>query len=209
VLDMKHHEKVIDNYNRWISERSGIGIMGYGSQSSQDARFSVLFGLGDMNGKTVLDVGCGRGDLARIASERGVCFKEYLGVDIVPKMIDIARDMNPVPNARFEVMDVLTSKEELSYDYVIMCGTLNFNTEDTPAMARKMIKRAFEIAKTGVAFNMTSVFGDVKLRTDHTYYFDPFEVLKFCSTMTRNLVFDHTYLPHDFTVFMYKKGKYE
>ncbi len=206
---MEHHEKVIDNYNRWISERSDVGIMGYGSQSSQDARFSVLFGLGDMNGKTVLDIGCGRGDFARIAAERGVYFREYLGVDIVPKMIDIARQMNSVPNARFEVMDVLKSKEALSYDYVIMCGTLNLKTPDTPAMAKKMIRKAFEIANIGVAFNMTSIFGDIKLRTEYTHYFDPFEILKYCGTMTRNLAFDHTYLPHDFTVFMYKKGKYE
>lgn len=206
---MGHIDKVVDNYNRWILERSGIGIMGYGSQSSQDARFSVLFRLGDMSGKTVLDIGCGRGDFARIAAGRGISFREYLGVDIVPKMIDIAREMNTLSSARFEVMDILESEVEMSYDYVIMCGTLNLKTPDTPSVARNMIKKAFEIAKIGVAFNMTSVLGDAGCRTEHTYYFDPFEILRYCSTMTRNLVFDHTYLPHDFTVFMYKKGMYE
>ena len=206
---MAHNELVIKNYNKWIDKNPGIGIMGYGSEQSQDIRFNMLFKIGDLNQRTILDVGCGRGDFAAKATQKGIKYKKYLGTDIVPKMIEIAKKTNFAKNTEFKVMDILNSSEKLSFDYVVMCGPMNLKTPHTEEIAKKLIKRAFEIAKIGVVFNMTSVFGDVEYRTDHTHYFDPFDILRFCSTMTRNLTFDHTYLPHDFTVFMYHKGKYE
>lgn len=206
---MTHNEFVIENYNKWIDENPGIGIMGYGSELSQDVRFGTLFKVGDMTGKTILDVGCGRGDFAVKLAKRGVKYKNYLGVDIVSEMIDIAKRANSSENVEFRVLDILSCSDELSFDYVIMCGPLNLRTPHTEETAKRMIRKAYEIARVGVAFNMTSILGDEDKKTEHTYYFDPFEVLRYCATMTRNLKFDHTYLPHDFTVFMYKKGDYE
>ncbi len=206
---MMHTEFVIKNYDKWIKDRPGIGIMGYGSELSQDLRFNALFKVGDMNGKTILDIGCGRGDFAPKVIESGVKYKKYLGTDVVPKMIDIAKNTTVLDNTEFKVLDVLTCTEKLSFDYVVMCGPLNLRTPHTEDIAKKLIRKAYEIANIGVAFNMTSVLGDEDKKTEHTYYFDPFEVLRYCATVTRNLKFDHTYLPHDFTVFMYKKGEYE
>ncbi|RLG15871.1 MAG: hypothetical protein DRN71_00080 [Candidatus Nanohalarchaeota archaeon] len=206
---MTHNEFVIENYNKWIDKNPGIGIMGYGSEQSQDIRFGTLFKAGDMAGKTILDVGCGRGDFAAKLVRSGVKYKRYLGIDIVPQMIDIAKKANSSENVEFRVLDILACSEKLSFDYVIMCGPLNLRTPHTEETAKKLIRKAYEIAKIGVAFNMTSILGDEDKKTDHTYYFDPFDVLRFCAGMTRNLWFDHTYLPHDFTVFMYRKGEYE
>ncbi len=203
---MMHTEFVVKNYNKWINDRSGIGIMGYGSELSQELRFNALFKVGDMTGKTILDVGCGRGDFAMKAVKSGIKYKRYLGTDIVPEMIEIASKTSSVKNTEFKVLDILRCSEKLSFDYVIMCGPLNLKTPHTEEMAKKLIKKAYEIAKVGVAFNMTSTLGDEDKKTEHTYYFDPFDVLRYCATMTRNLKFDHTYLPHDFTVFMYREG---
>ena len=75
---MTHTKLVIKNYDKWIKDRPGIGIMGYGSELSQDLRFNALFKVGDMNGKTILDIGCGRGDFAPKAVECGVKYKKYL-----------------------------------------------------------------------------------------------------------------------------------
>ncbi|MFH1431985.1 MAG: class I SAM-dependent methyltransferase [archaeon] len=203
---MRHNEYVNEKYNQWISENSGVSIMGYGNKSSQDTRFDALMKIGGMSGKTVLDIGCGRGDFARRATEKGIMFKKYLGTDIVQKMIDIAKEMNSMNNTEFRVLDILDTQELLSFDYVLMSGTLNLNVPDTLNIAKCLIRKAYEIAGIAVGFNMTSTLGDPGCRTSHTYYFDPFEILRFCSTLTRDLCFDHTYLPHDFTIFMYKKA---
>ncbi len=206
---MTHNELVIKNYNKWIDKNSGINIMGYGSELSQDIRFRTLFKVGDMTEKTILDVGCGRGDFAVKLARHGIKYRNYLGTDIVPEMIEIAKRENTSKNIEFKVLDILNCKEKLSFDYVIMCGPLNLKTPHTEETAKKLIRRAYEIAKIGVAFNMTSTLGDEDKKTEHTHYFDPFDTLRYCATMTRNLKFDHTYLPHDFTVFMYKRGEYE
>jgi SAM-dependent methyltransferase len=49
----------------------------------------------------VLDVGCGPGHIARYLHERGV---EVAGVDLSPRMVEVARRLNP--GLRFEVGDM-------------------------------------------------------------------------------------------------------
>jgi SAM-dependent methyltransferase len=57
----------------------------------------------------VIDVGCGSGRLAKPLSEylRG----PYLGIDIVPELLDYARDLVARPDWRFEVAPGLTIPE--------------------------------------------------------------------------------------------------
>ena len=41
------------------------------------------------------------------------------------------------------------------------------------------------------------------LRSDQ-YHADPVSVLDFCRTLTSRLALRHEYLPHDFTVYLYR-----
>ena len=49
----------------------------WNSRDSQQSRFEILAGAFDLNGQTVLDVGCGLGDFAGFLHERGVTPKSY------------------------------------------------------------------------------------------------------------------------------------
>ncbi len=67
-------------------------------------------------GKRVLEIGCGDGDVLRqLQPSLG------LGIDISPRMIDVARSSAaPGENIRFETADVESTRFTETFDYVIM-----------------------------------------------------------------------------------------
>jgi 2-polyprenyl-3-methyl-5-hydroxy-6-metoxy-1,4-benzoquinol methylase len=73
---------------------------GYDPQSlgwipgTQEARFRVLTAIGDLEGCSVLDVGCGFGDLYEYLCRNGVNV-DYTGVDLSPDLLEIARQRHP------------------------------------------------------------------------------------------------------------------
>jgi ubiquinone/menaquinone biosynthesis C-methylase UbiE len=70
----------------------------------------LLLDLGLQDDHYLIDVGCGSGRLAKqlSANHRG----HYLGLDIVPQMIDYARKLVARPDWRFEVTNSFTIPEE-------------------------------------------------------------------------------------------------
>src|SRR4030042_2838585 len=89
------------NVNRY---KNDIKSVAWGSRESQEKRFEVLSQIALLNGKTVLDVGCGLGDFY-IWLKRKYSDIRYTGIDIIPSMIEIA--LKNYPEARFYVQDIL------------------------------------------------------------------------------------------------------
>src|SRR5713226_290161 len=66
----------------------------WNSARSQLVRFDVLKDLGLDRGCSVLDIGCGLGDLYSYLRERIAVFT-YVGYDISPKMVKTAKERFP------------------------------------------------------------------------------------------------------------------
>jgi SAM-dependent methyltransferase len=84
--------------------------------------FSVLMGMKATRPRPkVLDVGCGNGGIAFAVASLGC---EILGVDVDTPSIERARNVNPYPNARFEVVvgDNFDLKE--TFDLIICSEVL-------------------------------------------------------------------------------------
>lgn len=63
----------------------------------------------------------------------------------------------------------------------------------------------FSLSQKAVAFNLLSQHAPQGLRYEHEFfYYNPAEILDFCLTLTPKVSLGHTYLPHDFTVFLYR-----
>ncbi len=78
---------------------------------------TIISMLPDVKGKTILDIGCGEGEMARLFAERGA--KKVLGVDISQNMIKLANEKNTYENVNFQLLamenlDSLTEK----FDFV-------------------------------------------------------------------------------------------
>ncbi|NVL90353.1 MAG: hypothetical protein HWN69_05065, partial [Desulfobacterales bacterium] len=58
------YSSTIAHYDKLLGIRAkDHEMVGWGSEESQKCRFGVLCQLDDLSGKSVLDVGCGLGDL--------------------------------------------------------------------------------------------------------------------------------------------------
>ena len=53
------------------------------------------------------------------------------------------------------------------------------------------------------AFNMFSIWCPAESRNEYLFV-DPLETMEFCRQFTQHLLLRHEYMPHDFTIYMYR-----
>lgn len=184
----------------------GYRALGFGRRSSQEKRFGALAALGDFDGASLLDVGCGFGDLLAWLRARGAR-PRYTGLDLTASMIERCRKRFTDGDAQFAVGDALTWKAEGAYDWVIASGIFGYNAKDTRARIQPTMERLFSITRQGLAVNFLS--GCAPTRSPGRLYVHPADVLQYALRLTPAVRLDHTYMPNDFTLCMYKKPAWE
>ncbi len=177
------------------------------SRISHMKRFEKMLDLGDYSRRSVLDVGCGVGGFYGFLLEKGIqC--SFTGIDINPKMIEAAKENYPEISERFMVFDVLEKEMNQSFDYVFSVGPLNLKFEPGVNMdaTMKLLGRMYRMSNIGAALSMTSSY--TRKPNNETFYFNPAEVMEETAKFCTNVKIDHSYLPHDFTIFCYKQDLY-
>jgi SAM-dependent methyltransferase len=205
IKKFSEDEKITaDCYAKMIKEhKNGPQIVGW-SKKGQLLRFQILSEIGDLNNKTILDVGYGLGDFYDfLTKKKGIKIKKYLGIDINSVMIEKAK--KKYPKAEFQVIDLLGSPIEESFDYVFESGTFGVDTPNWKELTSELLVKMFKISKIGIGANFLSDFIPFK-KTKGIHYNDPAEILNFANKkLNLRLILRHDYLPHDFTIFIYKK----
>ena len=174
----------------------------------QEFRFEVLCEVFDRHSSetfSVLDVGCGLGDLAGYLRRRAdPCV--YLGVDILPQMVEHARQR--FPKESFEVVDILEDNPPgAPFDFVIASGTLSVKLPGHEDFLHRMLSRMYALASRGLAFNMQSARAATRnvtaqLDTD-IYYADPLEVYAYCRTLCPRTILREDFVGTDFAIFLF------
>jgi len=168
-------------------------------------RFRQMWAEIDFDNKSVLDVGCGFGEMARFLLKRYENVR-YTGIDIVPEFIEVAQ--KKYQNSEFLVRDYFSDPLETMFDVVLASGTINSNTSDNMAFRKNAIAVMFEHTKKVLAFNMLGSHPPPDTKSDsNVWYADSLEVLEYCMSLTRRVVFRAHYHPTDFTILMYKEKK--
>ena len=175
----------------------------WSSRETQEKRFAILAGIGDLNGTRILDFGCGSGHLGTYLRSKNVQFK-YTGVDIVEDFFDIARKNNP--DARF---GSLQEFEHEKFDYIIISGVFNNKRRDNRKFYQASLKKLFNMCTRGVAFNLMSTYVDYK--NENLFYESPERVLRFIKQkLTQFVCLRHDYeiksglVPFEFAVYAYR-----
>lgn len=93
--------------------------------------------LGDLTGRTLLDVGCGSGRYAVAAAE---CGAQVVGVDLSPRMLALARrrarDHGVADRCRFIETGFDSYRHESDFDVVLMMSFLEYRPEPRRDLAR-------------------------------------------------------------------------
>ena len=97
-------------------------------EDTSDNKYIDIF-LNSLNGKKILDVGCGNGKDCKYILEKGFNIN---GIDLSIGMLNIAKEK--VPNCNFEIMDIteITYPDD-SYDGIISnCSLFHIPVEELP-----------------------------------------------------------------------------
>src|SRR5690606_10729201 len=97
----------------------------WSNPSDQVTRFRALLGIADVANQSVLDVGCGMGELYKYLLQQQIPV-QYTGIDIVPEFIQAAQ--KHFIDVDFYTQDVF--EVESKYDYVLASGALSFKVKD-------------------------------------------------------------------------------
>ena len=190
-------------YNKMLAQgHSNYDRVGWGSLESQLERFRILSAVGDLNQCSVLDVGCGIGGLFEYLSKQDLNIN-YTGVDINENMIKMAK--KNYPDTKFYCEDIAKNISMLgkkSFDYVFLSGALNLSEDNHENNIENLLKKLFAISDKGIAVNFLSIYSDYI--TPGEYYSNPKEILKLGFSISKKIVLRHDYMPHDFSLYIYK-----
>lgn len=189
VLDFHRHR--IDVFGA-----GSVESLGWRNATSQQRRFEVIADACDFEGASVLDVGCGRGDLKTFLDARVGRFS-YLGLEHMPAFLDEAR-ARYAGHPRTDFVQCDFSAVALpSADFVVASGALGYRCPDAD-FHLTMIRRMFDAARRALIFNVldATAFPGHPLLTGR----DRGEVLTFCRTLSPHVEVIDGYLEDDFTV---------
>jgi SAM-dependent methyltransferase len=173
----------------------------WSSKGAAHQRFRQVWAELDFEGKSVLDVGCGFGELAKFIAKRAQNFT-YRGIDIVPEFIEEARKQ--FPQHEFDVSDYLTDNTIKRHDIVVASGILNSNVEDNDEYRKDAIKKLYNLSTSCTVFNMLGAHPQPQNEVDsNVWYADSLEILEYCMSLTHRVIMRHHYHPTDFTVFLF------
>ena len=167
------------------------------ARGNQAERYETFTILGNLNDCSILDFGCGLGDLYGFLEKRYNGFS-YLGIDIVPELVEEAKKKYPA--ASFKIANVFELSEE--FDYSFASGSLSYKVKEGPEFYYAVIRRLYDISRIGVGFNMLD---GIDYDSDETYQtYNPEEVLKYCKTFAQKIRLVTEYEEGDFTILLEK-----
>jgi len=186
------------------NSKENYKILGWESFEAHNARFSVLCDNLSLSGKSLLDVGCGFGDLYRFVTHVRKEQFTYLGLDISSRMIDEARKQNP--GTAFSCTDIFSSEARLdheSFDIVYSSGIFNLSLGNNMEFLACAIEKFTTLSKDAFAFTLLSHNSPDK--ESSYFYYDPDKIAPLLGGYNlKEIRIIEGYLPNDFTVICIK-----
>ena len=171
--------------------KDGPKAVSWGSHASQQVRFEVLAEIGNMKGASVLDFGCGLGDLYPYLKSLGI--KSYVGYDINKDMILAAGKKHKT--------NFTTIFPRKRFDWVLASGVFNIPIQNWLFETYYLVLKMYFLCKKGVAVNFLSNVARDSF-PEHSYFADPFRMSLELSNISNKFVLRHDYKNNDFTIYL-------
>jgi len=201
-MTKKSKSTTLNFYNKLL-EKYGYNpkSVGWGSKKGkQSLRFEILCQIGNLDNSSILDVGCGFGDLFGYLNTKKINVK-YQGVDINSNLIKIGKTI--YPNANLKVFDIERKKTSKKFDWVFFSGISSKGC--TYSYIKKIMTKMFDLSKKGIAMNF--VGGIIDFKTSDLFYSEPGKIYSITKTLSNRVTIRHDYAPYEFTIYVYKNNK--
>ena len=181
-------------------ELSDYAKLGWESPEAQKLRFDAFLDNIDAEGKSLLDVGCGLGNLLEYITEKGLNMR-YTGVDILAKMVDCAKGKGL--SGEFHCLDIFKENPfgAGSFDIVYASGIFNLDLGNNTAFFSDAFCRFQTLARETIAFSLLDYRSPG--REEGYAYFSPAEIIKTIESSAcrpKRVQIIEQYLSNDFTV---------
>lgn len=198
--------KIADHYVPRINGNDpGYQVLDWESAEAHMERFQVLIDTIELKGSSLLDIGCGVGDLFGFLEEHQIGV-DYTGLDILPEMTEEAHRRHPA--GRFVSGNLFDAEHPLypenSFDVLYSSGIFNLNLGNNQDFLRGSLPFLFKTAKTWVVFNLLDT--DHPVQSDRYVRFAAEEVISWIRPYASEVKAVHDYVPHDFTLFCRVSG---
>ncbi len=197
---------ICDYYSQKFKEFGATNLgVDWNNKEGQYARFELLLKYMKIeSGTTVLDYGCGYGEMFTYIINKNSSVK-YLGYDLVESYIKTTNLIHKDTQATF----VSKLPEKLTWDYIVLSGVFNvkgkLNEDEWLKYVISEIETLFPKANKGLSFNMLTAFNDINKRKDYLFYIDPFILLsKLELFRPYSIILDHSYPMYEFTITILK-----
>ena len=130
---------------------AGFGSLLWASQWTQAVRFEALTRAAAFEGRRVLDVGCGRGDLLDFLDSQGIGVESYVGIEGVAELAGAARRREQEGVQIIEA-DFVAEPARMFVGAQVVAISGALNTMGAEAFYRT-IRRGFEAASEVLVFN--------------------------------------------------------
>mgnify|MGYP001386899604 CR=1 FL=1 len=136
-------------YSRWIGQREPVEV----EPGSIMGRLLEI--LGDLNGREVLDAGCGEGYFSRVLAARGA---RVTGIDLSPRLIEIAQKKGPGRTIDYRLADLSQPVPDLEGHFNLIGSHLVLNdVEHYRGFAATLASLARPGARLALALNNLSL----------------------------------------------------
>jgi SAM-dependent methyltransferase len=201
----KLHKKYIQVHNKMI-EKNGFSEKSlWGSKGSQQIRFKVLSELIKTKEHfSILDIGCGLCDFNQYLTDAGFENFSYTGLEINPLFVKEASIKYPNINIIHGSIEALNSNQ--NWDYVFASGIYNLgdSSKENLELFCTQFNSIYQRINKGFGVNFLSKYSENQ--DNVSVYHNPLSVLELClNNFSKYVKLDQTYLPHDFTVLVYKE----
>ena len=192
----RHYEPRLERYD------DNSKVLDWESEEAQFRRFMAMTDNIDLEGRTVLDVGCGCGDLYNWLKKQKIS-SEYNGVDILEKMV--ARAKKSYPDAAFYCEDIFDEDFNCRgrfcrdhFDITFTSGIFNLNAGNNEVFLRRAIPVLAELSDEAFVFNLLDPSSPD--RDEKYFYFEPEAAIELVSEYADKVELIQGYLANDYTL---------
>jgi SAM-dependent methyltransferase len=159
------------------------------SRESQQARFAkILDALDPQQDTTLLDYGCGTGQLLDVVDSR--LHLRYIGFDWSMGMLNRARDAHQ--KMRFDEAQWTTMlRDGQTWDYVVCCGTFNLADNWSKAQTWALLRMLWARTTRAMAVSLYTGHDPACIR------YVPSEVATTAGALAHSFTVERGYLPND------------
>jgi len=206
-----NYSRIVSHYEDCLTKYGDTHLgVDWPNQADALTRYQVMLDVireKDSSRIGLLDFGCGASHLYDYILANKLSHIDYAGLDISEKFIQLSKEK--YPQISYYCLDILQSSIELpAFDYIVLNGVFTEKRElsydEMWEYFRQMISKVFQLAQSGIAFNVMS--SHVDWERDDLFHLPIDKLTDFLvREVSRDFIIRNDYRLYEYTTYVYRR----